>query len=136
LSVMIRNENAHPLYSTSFMCTLFAEEGKGIFDVRQAILGHLQQGGNPTPFDRILATRLAATAIEFLIAEAGKVSQAAVFIGLRAGQVQFNNLEDLPRMADLIHQRPKEQWWLDVRPIAKVLSQPAPRPRSPENTLC
>ncbi len=136
LSVMIRNENAHSLYSTSFMCTLFAEEGKGIFDVRQAILGHLQQGGNPTPFDRILATRLAATAIEFLIAEAGEASQAAVFIGLQVGQVQFNNLEDLPRMADLIHQRPKEQWWLDVRPIAKVLSQPAPRPRSPENTLC
>ncbi len=136
LSVMMRNENAHPLYTTSFMSTLFAEEGKGIFDVRQAILGHLQQGGNPTPFDRILATRLAATSVEFLITEAGKASQAAVFIGLQAGQVQFNNLEDLPRMVDLVQQRPKEQWWLEVRPIAKVLSQPAPRSRSSENTLC
>ena len=134
LSVMIRNENAHPLYTTSFMCTLFAEEGKGLFDVRQAILGHLQQGGNPTPFDRILATRLAATAIEFLITEAGRTSQAAVFIGLQAGQAQFNNLEDLPRMADLVHQRPKEQWWLEVRPIAKVLSQPAPQSRLQKNT--
>ncbi|HEV8712211.1 MAG TPA: 6-phosphofructokinase [Candidatus Binatia bacterium] len=134
LSVMIRNENAHPHYTTSFMSTLFAEEGKGLFDVRQAILGHLQQGGNPTPFDRILATRLAATAIEFLIAEAGKASQAAVFIGLQTGQVQFNNLEDLPRLADLTPQRPREQWWLDTRPIAKVLSQPAPRFRARENT--
>src|SRR5690606_23468248 len=70
LSVMIRSENAHPRYTTSFLGTLFAEEGKGLFDVRQAILGHLQQGGNPTPFDRILATRLAATSIEFLITEA------------------------------------------------------------------
>jgi len=133
LSVMIRNENAHLHYTTGFMSTLFAEEGRGLFDVRQAILGHLQQGGNPTPFDRILATRLAATAIEFLIAEAEKGSPGAVCLGLQAGQVQFNNLEDLPRMADLVHQRPKEQWWLAVRPIAKVLSQPAPHFRAREN---
>lgn len=127
LSVMIRSENAHLLYTTGFMCTLFAEEGKGLFEVRQAILGHLQQGGNPTPFDRILATRLAATCIEFLIAEAGKTSPAGVFLGLQAGQVQFHSLEDLPRMMDPGHQRPREQWWLAVRPIAKVLAQPAPR---------
>ena len=133
LSVMIRNENAHPLYTTSFMSTLFAEEGKGLFDVRQAILGHLQQGGDPTPFDRILATRLAATAIEFLIAEAGKTYQAAVCMGLQAGQVQLNNLEDLPRMADLTSQRPKEQWWLNTRSIAKILAQPAPHFRARGN---
>lgn len=126
LSVMIRSENAHPRYTTSFLSTLFAEEGKGLFDVREAILGHLQQGGNPTPFDRILATRLAAIGIEFLATEARNISPAGVFVGLQAGQVQFHNLEDLPRMIDPTHQRPKEQWWLEVRPIAKVLAQPAP----------
>jgi 6-phosphofructokinase 1 len=127
LSLMIRSENAHPRYTTSFLSTLFAEEGKGLFDVRQAILGHLQQGGNPTPFDRILATRLAATSIEFLVTEASRASSAAVFIGLQGGQVEFHSLEDLPRLADLEHHRPKEQWWLAVRPIAQVLAQPAPR---------
>jgi 6-phosphofructokinase 1 len=127
LSVMIRSEHAHPRYTTSFLSTLFAEEGKGLFDVRQAILGHLQQGGNPTPFDRILATRLAATSIDFLITEVSRASSAAVFIGLQGGQVHFHHLDDLPRLADLPHHRPKDQWWLDVRPIAKVLAQPAPR---------
>lgn len=131
LSVMIRSENAHPRYTTGFLNTLFAEEGKGLFDVRQAILGHLQQGGNPTPFDRILATRLAATSIEFLITEASRASSAAVFIGLQGGQVQFHHLEDLPRLADLAHRRPKEQWWLEIRPIARVLAQPFPRAASP-----
>jgi 6-phosphofructokinase 1 len=126
LSVMIRSENAHPRYTTNFVSTLFAEEGKGLFDVRQAILGHLQQGGNPTPFDRILATRLAAIGIEFLATEARNTTPAGVFVGLQAGQVQFHNMEDLPRMIDPNHQRPKEQWWLEVRPIAKVLAQPAP----------
>jgi 6-phosphofructokinase 1 len=126
LSVMIRSEHAHPLYTTNFMATLFAGAGDSLFDVRQAILGHLQQGGNPTPFDRILAMRLAATCIERLIFEATQPSPAGTFVGLHAGQVKFHPLDDLPRMRDPLHQRPKEQWWLDVRSIAKVLAQPGP----------
>ena len=127
LSVMIRNENAHARYTTDFMSTLFAEEGQGFFDVRQAVLGHLQQGGNPTPFDRILATRLAATSIERLITEAASTSPAGLFIGLQGGQVQFHSLEDFPRLGDMVHQRPKEQWWLGVRTVADILAQPLPR---------
>ncbi|MGE0822016.1 MAG: 6-phosphofructokinase [Candidatus Binatia bacterium] len=127
LSVIIRNENVHPRYSTDFMCTLFAEEGKECFDVRKAVLGHLQQGGDPTPFDRILATRLAATSIERLCNEAVNGTHTALFIGLTNGQVQFHHLEDLPRMMDREHQRPKHQWWLEVREVARVLAQPASR---------
>jgi 6-phosphofructokinase 1 len=48
-------------------------------------------------------------------------------IGLQAGHVQFSSLEDLPRLADEAHQRPREQWWMELRPIARVLAQPAPR---------
>jgi 6-phosphofructokinase 1 len=126
LGLMIRNERANPIYTTGFMCALFEEEGGDLFEVRQAILGHLQQGGNPTPFDRIQATRLATQCIEFLIAEAGKAVPAAAFIGLQAGQVQLASLDDLPRMVDEAHQRPKDQWWMGLRPIARVLAQPAP----------
>lgn len=53
LGLIIRNEWANRVYTTSFMCSLFEEEGQDLFDVRQSILGHLQQGGNPSPFDRI-----------------------------------------------------------------------------------
>ena len=126
LSVMIRSEHAHSLYTTDFMATLFAGAGDDLFDVRQAILGHLQQGGNPTPFDRILAMRLAATCIERLIFEATQPSPAGVFVGLHGGQVTFHPLEDLLRMKDQLHQRPKVQWWLDVRSTAKLLAQPGP----------
>jgi 6-phosphofructokinase 1 len=126
LALLIRNEYANPLYTTPFMCALFEEEGHDLFDVRQAILGHLQQGGNPTPFDRIQATRLATKCIEFLVEEAEKTTPSGAFIGLQAGQVAFHNLEDFPRMADEQSQRPKEQWWMDIRPIARVLAQPAP----------
>ena len=68
---MIRNEYANPVYTTPFMCALFEEEGGDLFDVRQAILGHLQQGGDPSPFDRIQATRLATRCIDYLIEQAG-----------------------------------------------------------------
>ncbi|NLT02378.1 MAG: 6-phosphofructokinase [Bacteroidales bacterium] len=37
------------------------------YDVRVVILGHVQRGGSPTAFDRILASRLGEAAIESLI---------------------------------------------------------------------
>jgi 6-phosphofructokinase 1 len=127
LGLMIRNEHASQIYTTSFMSALFEEEGRELFEVRQAILGHLQQGGDPSPFDRIQATRLAARCIEFLVGEARKPAPEAVFIGLSAGRVQLFSLAEFPRMADEPHQRPKQQWWLDLQPIAQLLAQPGPQ---------
>lgn len=128
LGLIIRNEHANRIYTTAFMCALFEEEGKDLFDVRQSILGHLQQGGNPSPFDRIQATRLATRCIDYLIAEAENHTFNCAFIGLQGRDIKFHDLQDFPRMAELEKQRPKEQWWLSLRPIAKVLAQPAPTP--------
>jgi 6-phosphofructokinase 1 len=128
LGLMIRNENTDPLYTTSFMGALFEKEGGNLFDVRQAILGHVQQGGDPTPFDRIQATRLAAASIDFLIEEAGKASPVAVAIGLQDGRVAFTDLEDMPRLLEKDARRPKQQWWLELRPIARIMAQPGPQP--------
>ncbi len=128
LSLLIRNEHANQLYTTGFMCALFEEEGQGLFDVRQAILGHIQQGGNPTPFDRIQATRLAARCVSFLTEEADRGSSAGAFIGLDGGQVRVFSLEDFPRMIHAPLHRPRRQWWLDLRPIARELSQSGPLP--------
>lgn len=123
LGLLIRNERAGELYDIDFMSTLFEQEGGGLFDVRQAILGHIQQGGSPSPFDRIQATRLAARCIEFLIAEAGKSNPSAVAIGLKSGKVEFTNLYDFPRLIEPGYQRPRDQWWLHLRPIAAVMAQ-------------
>jgi len=126
LGLMIRNERAHPVYTTDFMVRLFEVEGKELFDVRQAILGHLQQGGNPTPFDRIQGTRLAVQAIDFLQEEVGRVDPRHVFIGLEGGKIKFTGMEDYLRLEDRDFGRPIFQWWLDLRPIARVLAQPGP----------
>ncbi|MGB2964936.1 MAG: 6-phosphofructokinase [Anaerolineales bacterium] len=127
LGLMIRNESAHPVYTTDFMCRLFEVEGKDLFDVRQAILGHQQQGGNPTPFDRIQGTRLAVKSVDFIINEIGKKDPGNVFIGLEGGKIQFTNMEDYTRLEDWEFGRPKIQWWMDLRPIARILAQPGPR---------
>jgi 6-phosphofructokinase 1 len=127
LSLMIRNENANQLYTTAFMYALFEEEGRELFDVRQSILGHLQQGGDPSPFDRIQSTRLATRSIDYLIENLEAGETGAAFIGLQSGQVKIHDLENFPKMGDAPNNRPKEQWWLELREIARVLAQPAPK---------
>jgi 6-phosphofructokinase 1 len=126
LGLLIRNEQANSVYTTGFMCALFEEEGGDLFDVRQTILGHVQQGGDPSPFDRVQATRLAVRCVDYLIEAAGKEEPESVFVGLEAGKIEFHPLEDLLRTMDEAHGRPKKRWWMDLRPIAKVLSQPMP----------
>jgi 6-phosphofructokinase 1 len=37
------------------------------FDIRVSILGHIQRGGNPSAFDRVLASRLGAGAVSALL---------------------------------------------------------------------
>jgi 6-phosphofructokinase 1 len=126
LGLMIRNEYANPIYTTHFICSLFEEEGKDVFDVRPAILGHLQQGGDPSPFDRIQASRFARLCLEFLIEECDKGSTRNAFIGLQDGKIQFHDMRDFERMVEGEYQRPREQWWLALRPIASLLAQHGP----------
>jgi 6-phosphofructokinase 1 len=129
LGLVLRSEGAHALYTTPFMCALFEEEGGDLFDVRQAILGHFQQGGDPSPFDRILATRFADECVSFLVEEAKSGGTAATFIGVREGQVGFTPVENLPRVMDMENERPKDEWWRALTPIADLLAQPGPDSR-------
>lgn len=126
LGLMIRNESAHPVYTTDFMVRLFEVEGKELFDVRQAILGHQQQGGNPSPFDRIQGVRLAVQSVDFLLNEIGQKEPRQVFIGSEGGKIQFTGMEDYQRLEDTDFGRPKKQWWMDLRPVVRVLAQPGP----------
>lgn len=122
LGLMIRNERADPLYTTDFMCALFEKEGGKLFDVRQAILGHVQQGGKPSPHDRIEATRLTAKAIDYLDECTNSDEPPVVAVGLQNGDVTVTDIADLPRYMDPVYRRPKEQWWLGLQRLAQVVS--------------
>jgi 6-phosphofructokinase 1 len=123
LGLIIRSEYTNPIYTTAFMCALFEEEGRDVFDVRPAVLGHLQQGGDPSPFDRIQATRLTRLSIEYLIKESNQGGFNCVFIGLQKGQINFHDMRDFERMVDAEHERPKEQWWLELKDIASLMAK-------------
>jgi 6-phosphofructokinase 1 len=123
LGLVIRSENADPTYTTAVLAALYEKEGGNLFDVRQVILGHVQRGGSPSPFDRIQATRLTANALEHLIESAEKSLFPVVAIGRWSGKIQFTNLERLPDLIEPGVQRPKEQRWLELLPLLELMSQ-------------
>ena len=122
LGLVIRSEHADDVYTTSFIKALFEREGGDLFDVREAVLGHVQQGGNPSPFDRIQATRLASVSIRQLIDVANRIEPTGLLAGLRHGKVHFTPLDDLPQLMDSDARRPRRQDWLDLRPLAAVMA--------------
>ncbi len=122
LYLTIRNERANPHYTTDFLCALFEQEGSDLFDVRQAVLGHIQQGGNPSPYDRILATRLAAHCLDFLTQELDRGATEGAFIGLVEGKVTTFPIKLMPDMVDWTFRRPREQWWLELRPVLRAVA--------------
>jgi 6-phosphofructokinase 1 len=60
------------------------------FDVRVTILGHVQRGGTPTAFDRILATRMGRAAVECLLS-----GEHGVMVGLQSGEIVCTPLADV-----------------------------------------
>lgn len=58
-------------------------------EVRVSVLGHIQRGGSPTPFDRVLATRFGVAAVD-LIAQ----GQFGKMVCLRGGQIQSADISE------------------------------------------
>ncbi|HSN12445.1 MAG TPA: 6-phosphofructokinase, partial [Propionibacteriaceae bacterium] len=122
LFLAIRNENANPLYTTDFLARLLEQESKGTFDVRQNILGHMQQGGAPTPFDRLLAVRLVSRALDLIGAEFAAGTSNSCYIGLVQAKVSAAPMEQMMGEMDLRVHRPKEQWWLALRTVLNAVA--------------
>ncbi|KAE8595775.1 hypothetical protein XENTR_v10015875 [Xenopus tropicalis] len=64
--LVLRNENSNENYTTDFIYQLYSEEGRGVFDCRKNVLGHMQQGGAPSPFDRNFGTKISAKAVQWI----------------------------------------------------------------------
>jgi 6-phosphofructokinase 1 len=126
LGLIIRGEYANAIYTTPFMCSLFEEEGGDVFDARPAILGHQQQGGDPSPFDRIQATRFANMCLDYLVKECDQGDCNSAFIGLQKGKFNFHDMRDFERMIDPKNERPREEWWLDLKGIASLMARLGP----------
>jgi 6-phosphofructokinase 1 len=122
LFLAVRNERASEMYTSEFLVRLFEQESQGLFDAREVVLGQTQQGGAPSPFDRILGTRLAAHSIDWLSDQIDGASSGGAVIGLGDGHVRVLPLREAEELADWEHRRPLRQWWLELRPIVDVLA--------------
>ena len=123
MGLVLKSEYANKIFTTPFISALYEEDGGSAFDVRQTILGHVQQGGNPSPFDRSIATRMAARSIDFLIKKALDNKHDVVSIGLHGGRLDYSNLEDLNKMMDMEYERPQEQWWIQLEEIINLFGK-------------
>ncbi|XP_070766827.1 phosphofructokinase, muscle a isoform X4 [Enoplosus armatus] len=131
--LILRNENSNANYTTDFIFNLYSEEGKGIFDCRKNVLGHMQQGGTPTPFDRNFGTKMGAKSVLWLTEKLkecyrhGRIfantPDSACVLGMRKRALTFQPLADLKEDTDFEHRIPKTQWWLKIRPIMKILAK-------------
>ena len=151
-----RNEKANENYTTDSITRLFTEEGKGLFSARSNILGktiefyaptttslfnacvnilgHMQQGGSPTPFDRNLGTKFAAKAVEWIteklcasVQPDGKIytnsPDSAIMLGIVKRNYAFTPVQDLKIQTDYKHRLPTVQWWLKIRPLLRILAK-------------
>jgi 6-phosphofructokinase 1 len=124
--ILLRNEDCSRNYTTDFIQRLLDEESCGQFEVRTAILGHLQRGGIPTAFDRILASRMGAAAAFDLLAALENGASDIRVLGLRGPGVSSLPLEEAIAEMDTANGRPRQQWFMDLTAMAETLAKADP----------
>jgi 6-phosphofructokinase 1 len=61
-------------------------ERSSYFDIKVTILGHLQRGGSPTYFDRVLASKMGIAAVEGLLQ-----GHRDVMVGMKDNKIVYND---------------------------------------------
>ncbi|MFZ0928706.1 MAG: 6-phosphofructokinase [Syntrophobacteraceae bacterium] len=135
--ITMRSEQASHHYTTDFLRRLLEAESKNEFEVRSSVLGHVQRGGFPTAFDRILACRIGAQAAGTLLKSLKDNSNEVLAFGLIKGTITSCTLSEALDQMDTLHERPKVQWFMELYPMAHSLAKSRPecddRPESRES---
>lgn len=84
------------------------EEVTGI-ESRSTILGHIQRGGSPSAFDRILASRLGARAVELLVSE-----KSQRVVGIKENRIVDYDINEALEM--------KRESLKEIYELSKILS--------------
>ncbi len=130
--ILISNEMANKNYTAEFIEKVMLEEGKGVFSTRTNILGHMQQGGCPSAFDRNLGIKMGARSLKFvvdLLEEAVDGTEfndasSAVVVGIIKNKMEFSTIEYLKENdTNFDHRIPLSQWWMKIRPLSRILAK-------------
>ena len=71
----------------------YIEENFPVYDIRVSVLGHMQRGGSPTCYDRVLSSRLGVAAVETLLDK-----KSGVMVGITNNKVSKVDLENAIKM--------------------------------------
>jgi len=134
--LILINEKANENYNTDFLTRLYSEEGAEKFSVRQNVLGHMQQGGSPSPFDRSVATKMSAKTVNWLVEQLthcaasdgtvyAETPETAVVLGVRTRELKYQPVQHLKLETDFKHRIHKtvQPWWMKMRPNMTILAQ-------------
>jgi len=137
--LVLINEKANENFNTDFLYKLYSEEGKDHFTVRNNVLGHMQQGGYPSPFDRSLATKLASRTVNWLVEQLTHVASldgsvyaedpdTCCVLGLAKNGVAFQPVQELAKETDFKKrlQIGDSPWWMKIRPTMRIIAQHEP----------
>jgi len=72
-----------------FELAKYVDDNLKEYESRVVIVGHIQRGGSPTTFDRVLASRLGVKAVEALLD-----GQNKIMVGFKNNHVAYTSLED------------------------------------------
>ena len=128
---MIRSEHADELLHDELRrVAVHATRAAVCSTCARRILGHVQQGGAPSPFDRIEATRLASAGVEHLIDRALADDPTSAMVGLRDGQIVFTPLAELPapRPSATSNGRANTHGGWRYGPLVDIMAQAPPEP--------
>ena len=76
-----------------FELASYVEKNLPEYEVRVSVLGHMQRGGAPTCFDRVLASRMGVFAVESLLA-----GKSFVMIGIENNQLKLTPLQNITKI--------------------------------------
>ncbi|KAF2724892.1 6-phosphofructokinase [Polychaeton citri CBS 116435] len=133
--IILRNEKASKVYTTEVIADIIKEESGGKFDSRFAVPGHVQQGGTPSPMDRVRGVRFGIKSLQHLESFHGKSKEeiandpmSATVIGIRGAKVKFSAMEKIERdETDWKDRRPLNEFWMNLIDVVDTLSG---RPKS------
>ncbi|KAF2145092.1 uncharacterized protein K452DRAFT_222300 [Aplosporella prunicola CBS 121167] len=128
--IILRNEKASSVYTTELIADIIRAEAGGRFESRHGVPGHFQQGGKPSPMDRMRGTRFGVRSLQHIEAFAGKSKDdiandplSAAVIGIRGASVQFSGMEKVEaEETDWKHRRPKNEFWMAYKGLIDTLS--------------
>ncbi|MFN0730132.1 6-phosphofructokinase [Polaribacter gochangensis] len=77
----------------------YVEDNLPEYEVRVSILGHMQRGGSPSCFDRVLASRLGVKAVELLLE-----NKSNLMVGLKDNEIITTELQEAIKGVHIIDQ--------------------------------